>query len=133
MRIIDKLKNRLQRQIFIIVKCLKCLFSPFIVEGRNVKSTTTDEVVELNSAITCYTTNFIYWITCTEQWTIYWSDGQSQRSLLTWILNIKKGKISTKNPECAWHLSQSNYCSFVCWSYFCQDLWSLREATKKKE
>ena len=52
---------------------------PFVVEGRLVKSTATDAVVELNSAVSCQTKNIIYCITCTkcnEQYI-----GQSERTL----------------------------------------------------
>ena len=76
---IPKITGRPKRQIFSMKKCLNCPICPFVVEGRIVKSTATDAVVELNAAVTCQTRNIIYCITCTkcnEQYI-----GQSERSL----------------------------------------------------
>ena len=45
-------------------KCRNCPICPFVVEGKTVKSTATNAVVEINSAVNCQTSNIIYCITC---------------------------------------------------------------------
>ena len=45
-------------------KCNKCSVCPFIQEGKTVKATSTNFKVDINSSVTCSTTNVIYLLGC---------------------------------------------------------------------
>jgi len=60
-------------------KCMNCPICPFVVEGKAIKATATNAVVELNAAVTCQTSNIIYCITCSRCQKQY--VGQSERTL----------------------------------------------------
>ena len=58
------IQTRTKRQLNGMKKCLRCPICPFVMEGKAVKSTATTACVEINSAVTCQTSNIIYCITC---------------------------------------------------------------------
>ena len=61
-------------------KCNKpCPVCPFIQEGKFVKSTKSDQIVEINASVTCQSKNVVYCATCQKCFLQY--IGQTERSL----------------------------------------------------
>ena len=73
------IQTRQKRQINGMKKCLNCPICPFVSEGKVVKATVTSATVDINSPVTCQTTNIIYCITCNKCRQQY--IGTSERSL----------------------------------------------------
>ena len=60
----DQVSRRPKREIPGMKKCLNCPICPFVQPGHNVKSTSNNYTVDINTAVTCKTRNMIYCITC---------------------------------------------------------------------
>ena len=59
--------------------CRGCPICPFVQEGKYVKSTKSDQIVEINASVTCQSKNILYCATCQKCSLQY--IGQSERSL----------------------------------------------------
>ena len=60
-------------------KCNKCAICPFVTEGKFVKSTASNNIIEINKQVNCQTRNILYCITCTRCSVQY--IGETERSL----------------------------------------------------
>ena len=89
-------------------KCNKCSVCPFIQEGKTVKATSTNFKVDINSSVTCSTTNVIYLLGCDKCPQQY--IGETERMLKDRFLE-HKGYANTNNQTKATglHFSQKGH------------------------
>ena len=62
-----------------MTKCNNCPICPFVVEGKFVRSTATNNTFEINGQVNCQARNILYCITCAKCKVQY--IGESERTL----------------------------------------------------
>ena len=76
---VPKTTQRPKRSVPGMTKCNNCPICPFVIEGKFVRSTATNNTFEINRQVNCQARNILYCITCAKCKVQY--IGESERTL----------------------------------------------------
>ena len=105
---IPKTTQRPKRSVPGMTKCNNCPICPFVSEGKFLRSTATNNTVEINRQVNCQTRNILYCITCAKCNIQY--IGESERTLQERFSEHKGYAMNNRiNKTTGQHFSQKGH------------------------